>query len=326
MNTHPVEAWAPVNIALVKHWGFGEGSTLLPARESLSLTLEHGCRTSVEISKDDNDSITLNGSALSPDDGAKAESLFRLLSRIRREAGLESCGLIVKSVSEVPVSAGMASSAAGGAALVVAALEAAGLEVGTEAALLEWCRATESLSALRSLRGGVVSLTSRGDDLLLENIETELDLAVASCLVETSPKSVSSSDGHDRAVTSRFFPTFRAEGARAVERASRALARGDFELLGEIVESDALAMHAVMMTSQPPIFYATDATWAVWQRVRSWRERGLLAYCTLDAGANPHVISLGVDAAEIASSLEALPWVRSVLKSRVEAKGARVIS
>ena len=46
-------AWAPVNIALIKHWGYRDASGDLPARPSLSLTLE-----GLDLKFDANDDYT----------------------------------------------------------------------------------------------------------------------------------------------------------------------------------------------------------------------------------------------------------------------------
>jgi diphosphomevalonate decarboxylase len=219
----------------------------------------------------------------------------------------------------------MASSAAGGAALAVAALEALGRGDVPEDEKIAWVGRTGSLSAVRSLRGGVVQLSVDGGRMHLESLDTPLELEVLSCAVEARPKEVSSSEGHLRAPSSPFFEAFVAEAEEAVSLARRALAEGDLRGLGAVMERDALAMHGVMLSSRPPIVYATDATWRVWHRIAAWRQEGLEAYLTLDAGPNPHVLCRRSDGDEVAGLLGGLSDVQSVLRSPVHREGAHVV-
>jgi diphosphomevalonate decarboxylase len=327
MTARRATAWAPVNIALVKHWGYGDAGGSSPARASLSLALEHGATTTVEwIEGLGLDEITIDGRTLGRGDGEKAAAAHRLLRAIAEAAGLADHRARVESETDVPVGAGMASSAAGAAALCLAALGAAGLAGGqNERDLLSWCARAGSLSALRSLRGGVVVLDARDGLPQLRSVATPLDVAVISCLVEPRPKRVSSSAGHLLAPTSPFFSTFVAGADGTVAEIAGALAAGRFDRVGELAEREALAMHAVMLSSSPPILYATDATWSVWREVASWREGGLAAYCTLDAGPTPHVLCRAADAQDLASRLAALPAVRRVWSSALSPRGASLV-
>lgn len=320
-------AWAPINIALVKHWGFADGRTDVPARSSLSLTLEHGATTTVEWKQGaPEDRICLDGRLLERSDGEKAAGAFALLDAIRRQAGLWGASALVDSRSEVPVSGGMASSAAGAAALTLAALQAAGLgDELRDPDRLRWCAHFGSLSGLRSLEGGVVALEAGATDLELRTVETSLDLVVLSALVEEGPKKVSSSAGHLVAGTSPFWASFRDADKRRIREMEGALRRGDIEALGEQIESDALAMHGVMRTSQPAVVYATPRTWDVWHAVRRWRSDGLLGFSTLDAGPNPHVICRGQDADELERRLRGHSFVRHVWRSELRPQGAQLL-
>lgn len=320
-------AWAPVNIALAKHWGYRDVKLGLPARESLSLTLEHGAKTTVIWDAAlQLDEIEVNGRILSPEDGEKEAAAYRLLHSIRATAGLMGHGARVVSESTVPVGGGMASSAAGAAALTLAALDAAGLaDQIDESSLISWLGRARSASAIRSLRGGVVALTTQGQAMSLATVETPLELTVLSCLVEKKPKLVSSSEGHHRARSSPFFQVFEQHSAGLIAEMIEALEEGDLDVLGALVEQDALAMHGVMLTGRPPTIYTTDATWAVWGLVARWREEGLKAYCTLDAGPNPHIICEASQALEIKERLDALQVVLKVWQSGVSSWGAHVI-
>jgi diphosphomevalonate decarboxylase len=85
--------------------------------------------------------------------------------------------------------------------------------------------------------------------------------------------------------------------------------------MGPAVEADALAMHAVMMTSHPSLLYWEPATMAVLQGVRAWQEEGLDVYFSMDAGPNVHCFCEADDAVEVEKRLRVLPGVKDVLVS-----------
>jgi diphosphomevalonate decarboxylase len=72
-------------------------------------------------------------------------------------------------------------------------------------------------------------------------------------------------------------------------------------------------MHAVMMTSNPPLMYWQAATVDIFHEVRAWRAGGLPVGYTVDAGANVHVLCLGEKAGEVEKRLRELPGVENVL-------------
>jgi diphosphomevalonate decarboxylase len=51
-------------------------------------------------------------------------------------------------------------------------------------------------------------------------------------------------------------------------------------------------MHAVMMTSNPPLFYWQPGSLALMKAVKEWQSEGLDVTYTLDAGPNVHLICL----------------------------------
>jgi diphosphomevalonate decarboxylase len=83
------------------------------------------------------------------------------------------------------------------------------------------------------------------------------------------------------------------------------------------MEEDSNLMHAVMMTSRPPLFYWQPATLAVIQAVQSARARGLQACYSIDAGPNVHVICPSAAAEETSALLGNIPGVREVRLAKV---------
>ena len=82
------------------------------------------------------------------------------------------------------------------------------------------------------------------------------------------------------------------------------------------MQLDSNLMHAVMMTSTPPLLYWQPATLAVMRAVCEWRQAGLPAGYTIDAGPNVHVICLGEFAAQVQALLMEIPGVEKILTAQ----------
>ncbi len=116
-------AIAHPNIALAKYWGKSDVEHNIPAVGSLSITLD-GLTTTTRVSFDPNfgeDRFLLSGSEVP----AMATRVSQCLDRLRRVVGSDLYAL-VESENDFPTAAGLASSASGFAALVVAADSALG--------------------------------------------------------------------------------------------------------------------------------------------------------------------------------------------------------
>lgn len=306
------------NIAFIKYWGVADASINLPLNSSISMTLADAhTTTTVEWDQSGQlaaDDITLDRQPLT---GKAAARLVHHLDRIRRLAGMGWRARVV-SENNFPMAAGIASSASGFAALSVAGCLAAGLNL--EPAALSALARLGSGSACRSLFGGFV-LWDRGDDH-----ETSIarplfppdhwDLYDVVAVVSRAAKAVSSEGGHRLAQTSALNACRVAQAEQALPLVRQAIAERDLTALGPILEQDALAMHAVMMTSTPGLFYWQPGTVEIIHAVRQWRAEGLNVYFTIDAGPNVHLMCAAEDAPAVQTRLAALASVQDVLVSR----------
>jgi diphosphomevalonate decarboxylase len=94
-----------------------------------------------------------------------------------------------------------------------------------------------------------------------------------------------------------------------------AILQRDFNALARVTELDNHLMHAVMMTSQPPLLYWQAASVSVMHAVTDWRGRGTPCCYTLDAGPNVHVICAATAAESVSAALAQIPGVLRVLRS-----------
>jgi diphosphomevalonate decarboxylase len=311
-------AVAHPNIALTKYWGKLEGMHRMPSVPSLSMTLD-AMSTATTVTFDDalaRDEIVLNGSVASDKEALRATEL---LDRVRASAGIAGKAR-VESANDFPTASGLASSASGFAALVVAAAKAAGLD--WDAARLSDQARRSSVSAARSIFGGFATLAAGApgrEVLSAEPIEGSVDWQLAISVVVTTlkQKDVGSTEGMAHtSTTSPYYPAWVANAPRLFERARHAVATRDLEALGVVAEESAFAMHASAMAAAPALIYFNPVTLAAIERVRLLRKEGTQAYVTIDAGPHVKVLSREVDAAKVTAALRDVAGVEKVLIAR----------
>jgi len=309
-------AQAGSNIAFIKYWGNLDNALRLPLTNSLSMTLDTAVTiTRVTFDPDQPlDVLVLDGKDVR---GTALERVSRHLDRLRRLRGL-TWRARVTSRNTFPTGAGIASSASAFASLTVAA--AAALHLDLSPREMSTYARLGSGSAARSVFGGYVEWVAGGrheDSYAFQVAPPEhWPLVDIVALVSTEHKAVGSTGGHRLASTSPLHAARLAHVHAALSRARAAIHQRDIHALGEVMELDALAMHAVMMTSRPNLLYWQPGTVAVMHAVRAWRDGGLPAYFTIDAGPNVHVITLPEHAQEVQARLRALPFVEDLIVCR----------
>jgi diphosphomevalonate decarboxylase len=131
-------------------------------------------------------------------------------------------------------------------------------------------------------------------------------------IVSDEHKHTTSQAGHPTAKTSDL-QNARVQGATERLRiCKQAILDKDFPIFADVVESDSNLMHAVMMTSKPPLFYWKPTTLTIMELVRDWRSAGLAVCYTLDAGPNVHCICISTDADTVRNRLQSLSGVVDV--------------
>jgi diphosphomevalonate decarboxylase len=307
-------AVANPNIAFIKYWGKADEALNLPANPSLSMNLAGLTTvTTVEFRPGQpSDAVTIDGQLVA---GDARERVVTHLDRVREMAGVEQRAWVA-SRNDFPAGTGLASSSSAFAALSLAASRAAGLTLD-EAALSRLARLASG-SACRSVPGGFTLWEGGTDgDSYARQVAPPSHWALVDvvAVVSREHKGVGSQAGHALAPTSLFHAARLAAVPELLARVRAAIEARDLAALGQATEIDALAMHGVMMTSRPPLFYWLPATLEVMQAVRSGRQGGLAAYLTLDAGANVHCICAAEDAGRLVQRLRNLPGVLDVLVS-----------
>lgn len=281
------KVYAPANIALVKYWGKRNEALNLPVTGSLSISLGPlGSHVELLPAAGASDLIWLNGKKLEADRSfAKRASVYLDLFRPSADFFFE-----LKARNTVPTAAGFASSASGFAALAKAVDQFFGY--GLSVRELSILARLGSGSAARSLENGFVEWRAGTDtdgmDSFAERMDAEWpELRVGALVLCEHEKPIGSREGMRRSVeTCEFYREWPGRVAKDLAALKMAIAEKNMAALGEIAEGNALAMHALMMATRPPIVYALPETVMVMRNIWAARAEGLPLWFTMDAGPN----------------------------------------
>ncbi len=310
MKTYIVEA--PSNIAFLKYWGKANVDQQWPSGDSFSMTLNNAKTiTRAQKSKANKDLVTIEGLT---EGHRRAE---KHLEKLRHLTGFKD-HLVIESKNTFPAECGIASSASGMAALTIAAL-CAWTEAESFEDLQQHNFSREAVahlarmgsgSAGRSLWGGFVHWqkgTEPSRQKLCQVYPPEKwQLCDLICVLSNKTKSVSSSGAHQAAWQSPLFPARLAVIPERLAMMRQAIEKKDLESLGTLLETEALEMHAVMMTGQPSVQYLSEKSiqFITWLREKR-RQDGLPAWFTIDAGPNIHVICQSNQSVKIIEEIHA---------------------
>ncbi len=311
---------APSNIALVKYWGKKENQ--IPANPSISFTLNN-CKTITKLTfvKHFDTSTSLSTSLLSVTNGNFSFDLLfegkpkedfkpkiqKFFERIEIYCPyLTAYHFTIDTENTFPHSSGIASSASGMAAL---AMNIMSLEKALNPAMTEdffyqkasFLARLGSGSACRSVKGSAVvwgnhvEINDSSDLFGVEfpstihaNFKNYQDTIL---LVDKGEKQVSSTIGHDLMHNHPFAEQRFAQAHHNLSSIKKVLETGDLENFIKIVESEALTLHAMMMTSLPYFILMKPNTLEIINKIWKFRNETKTPVCfTLDAGANVHVL------------------------------------
>ncbi len=304
-------ARAQPNIALIKYWGKRDSIRNLPAVGSISITLAD-LVTTMSVEFDDSlcdDVFVVNDN----EDPAMLPRVARCLDSV---GGKQRRRARIVSECNFPIAAGLASSAAAFAALVVAADAAAGQSSTT--AELASLAGRASGSAARSLHGGYVELENRDDDIVVRSLRSADDwpLKVVVAITAKGPKPVSSGEAMEVGrKTSPFFDRWVDQQPADILDAKDAIANRDFAKLASIAEHNCLKMHSVMWASRPPMIYWNSATLACMQTVRELQSQGVEVFFTIDAGPQVKAVCTAEDQPRVLEALTATTGVQDIMLS-----------
>jgi len=297
---------APSNIALIKYWGKTEPQ--IPKNPSLSFTLSSSVTTTA-VTFTPNPGATFSfefafEGVLKPDFHPKLNVFF---NRIKPYIPwIDSYSLKIESRNSFPHSSGIASSASAMAALSLCLLDMEKtlfpeLDPTYFNQKASFLARLGSGSAARSIEGplcfwGKNSCRKDSSDLYSTPFGPSLNPIFSTyqdsiLLVDKGSKQVSSTQGHQLMHNHPFAEKRFIQANQNLSKLVPLMEAGDLEGFIEIVESEALSLHAMMMTSLPYFILMQPQTLSIIQKVWDFRKTTQTPLCfTLDAGANVHLL------------------------------------
>jgi diphosphomevalonate decarboxylase len=303
-------AWrSPSNLALIKYWG--KHGEQLPRNPSISFTLQNAftetalayAPKAATADEGINLAFTFEGE---PNEafGNRVQQFLEKVSDIF--PFLKQLDLTIRSANSFPHSSGIASSASSMSALALALCSLEAELFGTLEEDEEFDRKASfvarlgSGSACRSIFPNVAvwgeSGAVEGSSDLYATPYTKIHEVFNSfhddiLMVSKGEKSVSSSAGH-ALMDGNPYATARYQQANDRMRLLlETLEDGDVDRFGQIVENEALTLHAMMMSSQPSYLLMHPNTLTIIQRIRDFRaDTKHPIYFSLDAGPNVHLL------------------------------------
>lgn len=308
-NIQGETAWkAPSNIALVKYWG--KYGNQLPRNASISFTLNNAyTETSVKYRAKETASTSIDLKFLfeGKENPKFADKIQKFLeSIVPHFPFLPHFSLEINSSNSFPHSTGIASSASSMAALALCLTQiendldgglfpAAFFEKASMIARLGSGSACRSVFPYLSVWGkhNAISFSSNEHGIPYHEavhpvFKTFKD---AILIVSSDEKSVSSRAGHALMEGNPFAEARYRQAETHLSDLMGCLKDGNLEKFGEIVENEALTLHALMMCSTPSYMLMLPNTLKIIDLIKNYRsEKGVPLYYTLDAGPNVHLL------------------------------------
>lgn len=308
VKTGKVTWKSPSNIALIKYWGKKEHQ--IPQNPSISFTLD-ACATTTTLSYERLDTVASDFSFDLFFEGQPKESFKpKIISFFKRIEAylpfLKEYHFTIHTSNSFPHSSGIASSASGMSALALC-LMSIEKEMHPEISATYFNQKASFLarlgsgSACRSIEGNLIvwgnhEATEGSSDLFGIQYPYEVHDVFKRyhdtiLLVDKGEKQVSSTVGHNLMHNHPFSAQRFAQAHENLTALQNVLKEGDLDKFIAIVESEALTLHAMMMTSLPYFILMKPNTLEIIQKIWSFRQSSGTHVCfTLDAGANVHVL------------------------------------
>lgn len=306
MNNVKVTWRCPSNIAIVKYWG--KKGIQIPCNSSLSLTLSNSF---TEVEAQLSDKTTDEAVQLSYFfEGAVNEKFGQRVAKFLEDNReffpfIAEKAITINSSNSFPHSAGIASSASAFGAISLALLDISYSMEGKEKDEAFYREASNlarlgSGSASRSMypafaqwgENDKIQHSSNQYAIEITDIHpTFRNMKDAILIIEDEPKKVSSSVGHSLMNNHPYAENrFKQANERTAELVN-ILKTGDMEAFIHMCESEALTLHAMMMTSMDYYLLVKPGTITAIEKLMEFRKENNIPVCfTLDAGPNVHVL------------------------------------
>lgn len=306
LSSGKVSWQSPSNIALVKYWGkYGEQ---MPMNPSVSFTLQNSnTQTCLSFEKKQSERFDFEVYLDGKREVSFEPKIQKFFERVEVYLPfLKDFKFKIETTNSFPHSSGIASSASGMSALALCLMD---MERQMQPAITtdyfnekaSFLARLGSGSACRSVEGPLIvwgehaeingSNNCFGIKYPFDVHQNFNDYQDTILLVDKGEKQVSSTLGHDLMLDHPFAEQRFRQAKENLLKLRPVFKNGDLSEFTKIVESEALSLHAMMMTSMPYFILMKPNTLEIINRIWKFRdETGSKVCFTLDAGANVHVL------------------------------------
>ena len=308
LNTQSVSYESPSNIALIKYWG--KHGVQIPKNPSISFTLNN-CKTTTKLSFEKRTNfdeaydlkVILDGKH-KPGFEPKIHQFFGRIDEYL--PFIKEYRFTIDTTNSFPHSSGIASSASGLSALALCLMEME-REMQPEMSLKHFNQKASFIARLgsgsgcRSLEGPLVVWGEHADiegssDVYGVQYPYEIHSVFdhyqdTILLVDKGEKPVSSTVGHNLMHNHAYAASRFNQAVENLAHLVPILEEGNLDEFVSLVESEALTLHAMMLTSKPYFILMKPNTLKIIDKIWEYRRDTSIPVCfTLDAGANVHVL------------------------------------
>ncbi len=318
MSTYTTSWKSPSNIALVKYWGKKPNGIQLPANASISFTLNN-CATTTKLTYSEQDTLEIEVLLEGKYEPSFIPKIHKFIERIAPIFPFVKTGKYhIDTSNSFPHSSGIASSASGMSALALCICD-----IAKEKGLLAENDFKQTASVLARLGSGSASRSVYGpmgvwgehpdfegssDDFAIPYADIHsvfTDFCDTILLVHQGQKTVSSTVGHNLIDNHPFANQRFAQAQENMSELKQILKSEDLDKFIALVESEALTLHSLMMSSNPYFILMKSNTLKIIEAIWEKRKNDGVKWCfTLDAGANVHFLYPQADKQAAAAFIE----------------------
>ena len=302
-----VEWHSPSNIALIKYWGkYGDQ---LPKNPSISFTLNNSKTiTKIEYSK----AVGLERKIVYDFEGQRNPIFEERVKKYFHKFSefvpfVKSLDFTIYSHNTFPHSAGIASSASSFSSLALCIASIEHTLFNTLGNKIDFFRKASFLARLGSgsaCRSTFGKLALWGETDLMNTSSNELAIPVdkaihpvfntyydAILIIDSGKKAFSSTHGHELMKDHPFANSRYQQANDNLKKLLQALADGDENTFARVVENEAMSLHGLMMSSNPPFVLMKPNTLVAITKLEEFRLKSNYSFTfTLDAGPNIHIL------------------------------------
>lgn len=244
-------------------------------------------------------------------DGREKERVINVVSRFREVTGITSGAFVVSEnfFKGGTVGKGLGTSAAAGAALAVALVQAAAPELMGDKGFVQSIARIMAGSAPQSIAGGFSAWLSNPSFIKdpYQSFSVRVDDGKISVRLVVVPieKSTKTEEAHEAAVKSPYYLDWCRKKVKAVPDLIEAIIEGNLPRIGEHAEDDSVWLNRIITSGGGVNNWEPD-TETIRQKVVELRKRGLVAYYSMDTGPSVAVLTSSQDAEEVKRELESV--------------------